>query len=215
MTNVDPYTAQWPAKWMADPELAPTLHYLNRFLHDIWIRTGGGQDDIAGVAGRSVIAGTGLDGGGTLNADVTLTAAPGEIDHDLLQNFVAAEHSDHSAISIVAGTALTGGGTIDGNVTLNVDETAINHDSLSGFVANEHVDHSLITLTAGTGLTGGGAINLPRSFAVDTDVVIVRTGISTYTPSNVTTTRSFDANSTTVDELADVLGTLIEDLQLD
>jgi hypothetical protein len=34
-----------------------------------------------------------------------------------------------------------------------------------------------------------------------------------YTPTNVTTDRSFDANSTTLDEIADVLGTLIADLQ--
>jgi hypothetical protein len=34
-----------------------------------------------------------------------------------------------------------------------------------------------------------------------------------YTPTNVTPDRSYDANSTTVDELADVLGTLIADLQ--
>ena len=36
---------------------------------------------------------------------------------------------------------------------------------------------------------------------------------SAYTPSNVSADRSFDANSTTIDELADVLGTLIADLQ--
>lgn len=35
----------------------------------------------------------------------------------------------------------------------------------------------------------------------------------TYTPTNVVTDRSYDANATTVDELADVLGTLIADLQ--
>lgn len=34
-----------------------------------------------------------------------------------------------------------------------------------------------------------------------------------YTPTNVTPDRSYDANSTTVEELADVLGTLIADLQ--
>lgn len=34
-----------------------------------------------------------------------------------------------------------------------------------------------------------------------------------YTPTNVTTDRSYDANSTTLDEIADVLGTLIADLQ--
>lgn len=36
---------------------------------------------------------------------------------------------------------------------------------------------------------------------------------SAYTPTNVTTDRSFDADSASVAELADVLGTLIEDLQ--
>lgn len=34
-----------------------------------------------------------------------------------------------------------------------------------------------------------------------------------YTPSNVTTDRSYNADSTTIDEVADVLGTLIADLQ--
>lgn len=34
-----------------------------------------------------------------------------------------------------------------------------------------------------------------------------------YTPTNVTPDRSFDANSTTLDELADVVGTIIADLQ--
>lgn len=34
-----------------------------------------------------------------------------------------------------------------------------------------------------------------------------------YTPTNVTTDRSYDANATTLDEIADVLGTLLADLQ--
>ena len=36
---------------------------------------------------------------------------------------------------------------------------------------------------------------------------------STYTISNVTTDRAFDADSTTLAEIADVLGTLITDLK--
>lgn len=36
---------------------------------------------------------------------------------------------------------------------------------------------------------------------------------STYTPTNVTTDRTYDADATTTAELADVLGTLIADLQ--
>ena len=35
-----------------------------------------------------------------------------------------------------------------------------------------------------------------------------------YTSANVTTDRSYDANSTSIDEIADVLGTLISDLKL-
>lgn len=34
-----------------------------------------------------------------------------------------------------------------------------------------------------------------------------------YTPTNVTPTNTYDADATTVDELADVLGTLIAELQ--
>lgn len=34
-----------------------------------------------------------------------------------------------------------------------------------------------------------------------------------YTPTNVTADRGFDANSTSIDELADIVGTLITDLQ--
>lgn len=37
--------------------------------------------------------------------------------------------------------------------------------------------------------------------------------LAAYTPTNVTTNRAFNANSTSIDELADVLGTLIADLQ--
>ena len=35
-----------------------------------------------------------------------------------------------------------------------------------------------------------------------------------YTPTNVTPDRAYDANATSLDEVADVLGTLIADLQL-
>jgi hypothetical protein len=39
------------------------------------------------------------------------------------------------------------------------------------------------------------------------------TASSAYTPTNVTTDRAYDANATTLDEVADVLGTVIADLQ--
>jgi len=39
------------------------------------------------------------------------------------------------------------------------------------------------------------------------------TASSAYTPTNVTTDRAYDANATTLDEIADVVGTMIADLQ--
>lgn len=54
------------------------------------------------------------------------------IDHDLLFNYVANEHIDHSTVNISAGTHLTGGGDIAASRTLNVDETGIEVDNLAG-----------------------------------------------------------------------------------
>jgi hypothetical protein len=59
----------------------------------------------------------------------------------------------------------------------------------------------------GNNLTTGGSgtfTNLTK---------ILTYGTTAYTPTNVTTDRSYNANATTTDELADVLGTLIADLQ--
>ena len=44
MAKVDPFVIQWPRQWMEDPEIRPVIEYLNRFLHDLFIRTGGGSD---------------------------------------------------------------------------------------------------------------------------------------------------------------------------
>lgn len=54
MAKLDPFTAQIPAKFLNDPELRPFFEYLNRFLHDLFIRTGGGDDAIEGI-GESLV----------------------------------------------------------------------------------------------------------------------------------------------------------------
>lgn len=54
------------------------------------------------------------------------------INHDLLLNYVADEHVDHSTVSVLAGTHLTGGGDITADRTLNVDETGIDVTNLDG-----------------------------------------------------------------------------------
>ena len=49
MAKVDPFVAPIPRKFLNDPELRPFFEYLNRFLHDLFIRTGGGDDAIEAV----------------------------------------------------------------------------------------------------------------------------------------------------------------------
>lgn len=95
--------------------------------------------------------------------------------------------------------------------------------------------------TGGTGNAGGGAVLIrggaKQGSGTDGNVTIGATNTNavllgssantlgffggagatktgrTYTPTNVVTDRSYDANATTVDEIADVLGSLIADLQ--
>lgn len=49
MASVDPFVVQWPSQWVNDPEIGPVIHYLNRYLHDLFIFTTDGT-------GSSVIA---------------------------------------------------------------------------------------------------------------------------------------------------------------
>jgi len=61
---------------------------------------------------------------------------------------------------------------------------------------------------------GGGTTQQKVVFSSGNTVIIAKDGgLQTYTPTNVTTDRSFDADSTTLAEIADVLGTLINDFQ--
>jgi hypothetical protein len=38
---------------MEDDSIRPVITYLNRFLHDIWLRTGGGDDDVGSAITKS------------------------------------------------------------------------------------------------------------------------------------------------------------------
>ncbi len=61
--------------------------------------------------------------------------------------------------------------------------------------------------------TWGDILNDFLGVAHEADGTLKYTPTGTYTPTNVSTDRSYDANATTIDELADVLGTLIADLK--
>lgn len=49
MAEVDPFIQPIPKQFQNDRELRAWTEYLHRFLHDIWIRTGGGDDEIENI----------------------------------------------------------------------------------------------------------------------------------------------------------------------
>lgn len=66
---------------------------------------------------------------------------------------------------------------------------------------------------AGRDLQSDARQTVENNRKIETVLNALTAATSTYTPTNVTTDRSYDANATTVDEVADVLGTLIAELQ--
>lgn len=110
------------------------------------------------------------------------------------RNQIVGNRIDTSVTSInLFGAANT---YIADNVTLNSATASISENGTSSgtVLAHNRFDGTVT-------LSGTSRINIPV------------TPTTTYTVSNVTTDRTYDANSTSTDELADVLGTLIADLK--
>lgn len=90
----------------------------------------------------------------------------------------------------------------DGTFTVNLDDSEPTDIAAHG----DFLRWGTAT-TDGSGVTG--VTNDRESFGGG----LFTATTQTYTAANVTTDRAFDANSTTLDEVADVLGTLIADLR--
>lgn len=114
------------------------------------------------------------------------------------------------------------GGTAAGGITFGTDTTlyrstndvlktddALVVDGASITLSNDASSARSIVVGTTNGLKIGTATTQKLGFFNATPVVRP----SAYTPTNVSADRSYDANSTSIDELADVLGTLIADLQ--
>lgn len=102
---------------------------------------------------RRLQVGSGLTlGDGGAGGDITIGVDEANIDHDSLQNFVAAEHIDWS---VTGAEDVHDDRIAESSVTQH--EAAIDHDALTNFVADEHIDwtntsNNLVT----TGKIGGG-----------------------------------------------------------
>ena len=72
--------------------------------------------------------------------DISATVDESQIDHDLLQNYVANEHIDHSSVSINSGGILSGGGDLTTDRTISLNHGDVDHDQTTNYAANEHID---------------------------------------------------------------------------
>ena len=110
-------------------------------------------------SGVTLTAGTGLTGGGTIEASRTFNVIGGK-------GIIANANDIQVDSANIKGMFSGGTGITFNDGAISTTDGDIVHDNLSGFVANEHIDHSGVTMTAGTGLTGGGTIAATRTFNV-------------------------------------------------
>lgn len=130
----------------------------------------------------SVIAGSGMTGGGTIAANKTLNVIGGDgitanadnivvdatvlrttagavvsasiqITHDSTTGVDPNEHIDHTAVSVIAGAGLTGGGTIASNRTLNV----VGGDGITANADDIEVDSTVLRTTGAAGVISSSA----------------------------------------------------------
>jgi len=159
--------------------------------------SGGGAvaSDTSGSADFSILGATGV-GVTNSGATITATAVPGEIDHDSLQNFVAAEHVDWAGSSAgtihssniptlnqsTTGSAATlttpraiNGVDFDGSAPITVTAAG---STLSDTVTVVKGGTGLTTVAANTILTGNGtsALTAEANFAFTTNRLTIGNG---------------------------------------
>lgn len=145
-------------------------------------------------------------------AHTTLTASTEAIDAyfnlSRTVQFATGALTTQRAVVITPPTyAFVGASTITNAVTLDVTGAPV-----AG--TNATITNSYALRVQGAALfTSGGDKLRVNSTGIGFFGVAPVARASAYTPTNVTTDRSYDANATTLDELADVVGTLIADLQ--
>ena len=127
----------------------------------------------------SVLAGTGMSGGGTINASVTLNCTITQYTDEMTQDAVGGILVDSSSINFTYTDATP-------EITAVVLPAGVDHDALLNFAANEHIDHTTVSISTGTGLTGGGNISANRTISLS------HLGIESLTDPNADTLLGWD-----------------------
>ena len=153
-------------------------------------------DEHIAHSGVSIIAGSGLTGGGNITTSKTLNVIGGkgiianaddiQIDSTNIKGMLSATdaggdgsfaYNNSTGVFTYTGPSaaevrahFTGGTGItynSGTGEFTTTDADIVHDNLSGFVANKHIDHTTVSIIAGKGLTGGGTIAADRTINID------------------------------------------------
>lgn len=104
--------------------------------------------------GVSIVAGSGLSGGGTIAASRTLTLDINGLTADTLAT------GDFFPFFDISG--------VDNNkVTLANLNASLDHNALLNYVANQHIDHSTVSVSTTEGIQGGGTIAATRTHKLD------------------------------------------------
>jgi hypothetical protein len=165
MANVDPFVIRWPKKWESDPELRDVLRYLNRFLHDLWKRTGGGTDyiitnteNITNIETEVASELTSVSSGQLDDLSDTLEQIEDRIPISIVKEFYAAKKS--AAYTAVDSDYIEANNraiiTLDPNADLNDQIIIANGDGsrikVLGAIKYTRLDSSMFISNQGTSL---------------------------------------------------------------
>jgi hypothetical protein len=151
---------------LADPGEDAILFWDDSASDTTWLTLGSGiaitgtviSVDVDGLSGRTLTAGLGLSGGGTLAADRTFTV-------DL---------SEFAVTTPAVGDFLVYHDTsegIPGAATITNVNTAFLLSGLGDYDANDHIDHTAVVITAGVGLSySSGGTDISASATLDLDI---------------------------------------------
>ena len=114
---------------------------------------------------------------------ITFDVLPGGVNHNLLLNYVANQHIDHSTVSISAGTGLTGGGDITTSRTISMPSvgTAGTYQAVTTDAQGRVTAGTNPTTLAGFGITDAQPLDsdLTALAAVATPGLLANTGAGT------------------------------------
>jgi hypothetical protein len=173
-------------------------------VQSVFSRTGAvvlAPGDVAGVGGvlntRKVSAGTGLTGGGSLAADITLSAAVttvlgriGDVALQATDISTAGGVLTSRQIGTASGSGLTGGGSLSADLTLAADVLTVFGRKGSVVLTPSDVTGATGVLNTrkvltGAGMSGGGDLTVDRTLAADVQTVFGRIGAVLLTPNDI------------------------------